>query len=189
VLRHPSQHGIDEAGIASAVSIGLCQPYAQVDRGVVGNVEKKDLRSADQKHAFGAWRVVGTSAFEQTAQQMPQRAEPAQNGCDEPAHERAVSIRESDQSGVGLLAIELFVEGSAATQHGIEDVDCDPPRGQSWNVLRAEACARHHWSFEAWSARRCRRGFASISFGVNDKKSDTGATLTGAMNDKQECKR
>jgi hypothetical protein len=30
---------------------------------------------------------------------------------------------------------------------------------------------------------------ASISFGVSDKKSDTGTTLTGAMNDKQECKR
>jgi hypothetical protein len=66
---------------------------------------------------------------------MPQGAQPAQNGCDEPPHERTVSIRESGQRRVGLLAIELFVERSSATQDAIEDIDCDPPRGESWNVL------------------------------------------------------
>jgi hypothetical protein len=64
VLCHPPQHGIDEAGIASAVSIGLRKSHTEIDSSMVGNVEKKDLRSADQEHAFGAWRVIGTSALE-----------------------------------------------------------------------------------------------------------------------------
>ena len=74
------------------VTILLREPHGKIDRGVIGHVEKKDLRGADQQRAFDPRRAVREAAVEQAGEQMAQRAEPADHGCDDGANQRAVAL-------------------------------------------------------------------------------------------------
>ena len=47
--RDPAQHGVDQAGIARGVLLALHQTHRQIDRGVIGHIEKEDLRGAEQQ--------------------------------------------------------------------------------------------------------------------------------------------
>ena len=89
------------------VTILLRETHRKIDCGVIGNVEKQDLRGADQQRAFDPRRTVGKSAFEQAGEQVTQRAEPADHGRDDGAHQRPVALLLECIEAAGF---KLFVE-------------------------------------------------------------------------------
>ncbi len=144
VLRHAPQHGIDQAGIARGAPVGLRQPHREIDRGVVGHLEPEDLHGADQQYGFDARRIARETLVEIAAEQMAQRAEPAQRGGGEPPHQRAVAFGQRRQARMGALAGELFVERDAPPQHAVENVGGDPARAKAGHFgLRGAARTRH----------------------------------------------
>ena len=103
------------------------QPHGEIDRGVIGHVHPEDLRRADQERALRARRVSRNSAVEQAREQMTERAEPAQDGGDQPAHQRTVAVGERFQPGMRAGALELVVEGAVTMQHTVQNVSGNPP--------------------------------------------------------------
>ena len=78
-----------------------------------------------------ARRVGRNAAVEQPRQQMAERAEPAQDGGDQAAHQRTVTVGQRFQGGMGAGAFELVVEGAAPVQHAVEDVSGNSPCRQA----------------------------------------------------------
>ena len=143
-LRHTTQHGVDQAGIARRPAVGLRQAHRQIDRSVIGHFEPEDLRGADQQNGFHARRFGRKALVEKSAEQMAQGAEPPQNGGGEPAHQRAVAIGEPGQAGVGGFARQLFVERDFPPQDAIENVGGDPSGSEAGDFrLRGGARSRH----------------------------------------------
>ena len=62
---------------------------------------------------------------------MAERAEPAQHGRDQAAHQCAVAVGERLQSGMGAAAVELLVKRAVLLQHAVDDVGGDPPRRET----------------------------------------------------------
>ena len=62
---------------------------------------------------------------------MAERAEPAQDGRDQPSHQRAVTVGERFQSGMGAGAVELVIKRSVLVQDAVDDVGSDPPRRET----------------------------------------------------------
>ena len=143
--RDAPQHRVDQAGKARRVPVGLRQPHRKIDGGVIGHVEKQDLRGAEKQRGLDARRLRRQAAFEQRPMQMAQGAEPAQHGRDQRARERAVAILER-----GELArrVEQLVERAAAAQHAVEDIGGDAAHGEAGHVVGARpgrglrSCAR-----------------------------------------------
>ena len=131
ILRDTAQHGVDQAGIARGAAVGLRQTHRQVDRGMVGHIEPEDLRGADQQNGFGARRVGRHALGHQLAEQMPQRAEPAQNRGDQAAHQRAIAVGQRGEAGVSGAAGQLLVERNLLAQHAVDDVGGDPAGGKA----------------------------------------------------------
>src|SRR5579859_674524 len=75
---------------------------------------------------------------------MAKRAQPPQDGCDQPAHQSAVAIGKTFQSGVGGSAVELLVERAALVQDAIENVGRNPPRRKTWYFRRQSKTLRRH---------------------------------------------
>ena len=98
---------------------------------MVGHFEPQDLRGADEQRGLDPRRIGGQAALEKKAEQMAQRAEPAQHGRDQAAHQRAVAVGERGEAGMRARAVELLVERPVAAQHAVEDVGGDPARGEA----------------------------------------------------------
>ncbi len=103
ILRNAAQHGVDQSRIAPGSSVCLHEPHRQVDRCVVGHVEPQ-------------------------AEEMAQRAEPAQHGRDQPAGQRPVAVRQRSKAGMCAAAVELVVQWPTPAEHAFEDVGRDPAR-------------------------------------------------------------
>ena len=88
VARQPPQHRIDQSGIARGVAVGLHQPHRKIDRGMVGHVEKQNLRGAEQERGLDPRRLRRQAAFEERPQQMAQACRAAAARC-RPARGRA----------------------------------------------------------------------------------------------------
>jgi hypothetical protein len=114
----------------------LHQPHREIDRRVIGHVHPEDLRRADQQRALRARRVGRNAAVEQPREQMTERAEPAQDGRNQPAHQRAVAIGERLQGRMGGRPVELVVEGAVLVQHAVQDIGGDPPRRETGHFSR-----------------------------------------------------
>ena len=132
--RQAPQHRIDQTGKARRMPVGLHQPYREIDRGVVGHAEKQNLRGADEERGLDARRLRRRAAFEQAAEQMTQRAEPAQHGGDDGARQRPVALLEQCEFGRG---VEQFVERTAAAQHAVDHVGGDAPDGEAGRIVIA----------------------------------------------------
>jgi hypothetical protein len=145
VARDPAQHRVDKAGVTRGASVGLRQAHGEIDRGVVRYLEPKDLRRADQQRGFEPGRVGGKPTHEPTAEEMPQRTEPAQHRCRQRAHQRPVAIRQGGKVAMHRAVVELLVERPPLPQHAIEDVGRDPARGKAgrFNAGRARGHARN----------------------------------------------
>ena len=102
--RHAAEHGIDQTGMASGVTIRLHQTDGKIDGGMIGHVEEKNLRRADQERGLGARRLLRQATLDEEADQMAQRAKPPQYRSDQTPHQSAVAVRERDQAGMRSLA-------------------------------------------------------------------------------------
>ena len=127
----PPQHGIDQTGIAGGVAVRLRQPHREIDGGVVGHVEQQNLRRAEKERGLDPRRLLRRAAIEEEAEEMAQRAEPAQHGRDQRPRQRAVALRQAGQRGARGGAVELIVERAAAAQHAVENVGGEAPGGEA----------------------------------------------------------
>src|SRR5581483_10022629 len=75
---------------------------------------------------------------------MAEGAEPAQDGCHQTAHQRAVAIGERLQSGMGGGAVELVIERAMLVQHAVEHIRRDPPRREAGHFGRSSESLRWH---------------------------------------------
>ncbi len=137
------QHGVDEADMMRGFAVGLHETHSQIDGGVVGHIEPEDLRGTDEQRAFGARGIGRQSTFEKFSDEMLQRAETAQNRCENPAHQGAVAVAERLQPGMRARTIELLVERTAAAQNSFKDVGGDATRcearGFGWGQISVAA--------------------------------------------------
>ena len=77
-------------------------------------------------------------------QQMAQRADPAQHGRDQLAHQRAVAIGKRREARMRLRAVELAVERPVAAQHVVEDVGGNASCGETGDLRwRYPSCRCH----------------------------------------------
>ena len=76
-LRDAAQDGVDKAGVPGSPAIGLGEPHGQIDRRMVGHLQPENLSRSEQEDGFDARRVRGKSLFEESADQLPKRAETA----------------------------------------------------------------------------------------------------------------
>ena len=143
-MRHPSQHGVDEARVTRCPSVGLRKPDRQIDRRVIRDLKPENLRRTEQQDGFDPRSVGRKALVEKSAKQMPQSAEPPQHGCSEPAHQGAVAFGKSGKSRMCVLAREKFVECSSPPQNAVEDVGGNSSSGEAGNFrLRGSARTRH----------------------------------------------
>src|ERR1700743_1414938 len=75
---------------------------------------------------------------------MTECAEPAQDGRDQPPHQRAVAVGQRLQSGMGGSTIELLVERAMLVQHAVEHIRRDPPRREAGHFGRSSESLRWH---------------------------------------------
>ena len=106
------------------MTVGLREPHRQIDGGVIGHVEKQDLRCADQQDRFDLRRLARQAALELAGQQMPQRAEPPQHRRDDGARQRAVALGQRAEPA----GFEQLVERTLLAQHAADDVGRDAAR-------------------------------------------------------------
>ena len=110
---------------------------------MIGHFEPEDLRRAEEQRGLDPWRLCRQSAFEEKAEQVTQRAEPAQHGRDQRTRERAVAVGERRETPVRVGAVELLVERAMAAQHAIENIGRDAASREAGNVGRGRwRCAR-----------------------------------------------
>ncbi len=133
LARHPPQHRIDQAGKARRRPVRLRKPHREIDGGMVGHIEKQDLRRTDKQRGLDPRRLRRQTAFEQNAEQMTQGAEPAQHRRDDGAGERAVALFERIKLG---CTVEQIVERVPPAQHAVDDVGGDAADGEARHVLR-----------------------------------------------------
>ena len=81
---------------------------------------------------------------------MPQRAEPAQHGSDQPARQRAVAIFKYCQAG---MAFELFIERAAAAQYALDYFRRNPARGEAGWSSEAVGFGAAHLGSSRMNAR------------------------------------
>jgi hypothetical protein len=134
---HAPQHGIDQAGIVGGIAVGPHQPHREIDGGVVGHIEKKDLRGPDEQSRLDARRLRRRTLFEKETDEMAQQAEPAQHGRDQRPCQRAIALRKCSKFGVRAGAVELLVERAMPPQHTLDDVGGDAPDGKARYVVAA----------------------------------------------------
>ncbi len=87
-----------------------------VDRGMIGDREKKNLRGADQENDFDQRRFLRKTALQQGNEQRAQAAQPAQGFRHEHVDESAVAVGQRAQPGNPGFGIEDLIERAMAMQ-------------------------------------------------------------------------
>lgn len=163
--RATAQHRVDESGILRRASVGLHEAYRQIDGGVIGHVHPQDLRSADQQRALCARRVGRNAAIEQTREEMAERAETAEHGGDEAAHQRAVAIRQRLENGMRGRAFKLIVQRAPFVENTVDDVGGYAARGEAGHLCRRNESRRLHGILynQSRERRACRNEDAGMT--------------------------
>ena len=142
---------------------------------MVGHVEKQDLRGSDQQHGFDARRILGKAGVEELPQQMAQRADAAQHGGDELAHQRAVALGERRKPRMRIRAVELGVERTMAAQHIVQDVGGDATGGEAGNFRGRDASCRCHACLPMRPAAARNSDGCRINSGILTKRQRDGS--------------
>ena len=106
-------------------SLAVCphQSHRQIDGGMVGDLQKEDLRCAKEQRCLHERRLRGRTPFQKKRDEMAQRAEPAQHRRGERPRERAVALgKRGKAEGSGTGAVQHPIERTAPTQHAVDDV-------------------------------------------------------------------
>ena len=72
------KHRIGERGEWGAGRLGARRLHREVDRRMVGRIEKQDLRRGDDERPFERAAALGHAFFQSPRQRLADRAEPAQ---------------------------------------------------------------------------------------------------------------
>ncbi len=100
---------------------------------MVGNLQKKNLRGAEEQRRLDERRLRGRTAIEKQRDEMAQRAEPAQHRRDERARKRAVALGQVRQSpDCAPAPSSIVIERAVAAQHAVDDVGGDAARRETW---------------------------------------------------------
>src|ERR1700760_3562870 len=75
---------------------------------------------------------------------MTERAEPAQDGRDQPAHQCAIAVGERLQCGMSGGALKLLIERAMLVQPAVEHIRRDPPRREAGHFGRSSESLRWH---------------------------------------------
>ncbi len=156
-----AQHGIDEAGVFRRASIRLHHADREIDRGVIGNVHPEDLGRADQQRGLRPGRIGWHALVEQVIHKVAERAKLAQDRCNQAAHQRAITIRQGLQPGVGGRTFELFVERATLVQNAIKNIGGDASRSEAGNL--GGRCMSYWWHGGKTSRQRNNDGAACQS--------------------------
>ena len=104
---------------------------------MVGHVEEKNLRGADQQRGLDPRRLRRRAALEEETEEMAQRAEPAQHGRDQRPRQRAVAVRQA-----GKAAARVRVRPSSCSSSGRRrrntpstNVGGEAPDGEAGHVV------------------------------------------------------
>ena len=116
--RDIAQHGIGEAGERRRQRVGARRAHRQIDRRVIGHIEKKNLRRAGDENPFQHGGFARHAALEELVHGLAQGAEAAHRHGDDGAREGAVARLEARQLLVRLVAGEALVDGMT----GVDDV-------------------------------------------------------------------
>jgi hypothetical protein len=127
------QRRIDQRGVARVALIGAHHAHGEIDGGVIGHIEKQDLRDPEQECALDARRLRRQAAFELGREHMAQGAEAPQHGRHQLAHERAVAFGERAQRRV---AFELRFERVLLLQDAFENFRGDAADGKAGSGRR-----------------------------------------------------
>ena len=137
---------------------------------MVGDIEKQNLRRANEQRGFHPRHLLRQAAFETKPDEMAERAEPAQHGGHQRPGERAIAVREGCESGIGLGVFELLIERAAPPQYAIDNVRRYAADGEPGHVGRCLKWTSHlflvpHRSFRLAAVARLRqvRGNANRS--------------------------
>ena len=76
---HLAQHRIDQACVTGCPAVGACEMHGEIDRSMVGHIEKQDLRGAEQQRGFDPRRICGQPALQEPPKQVSEAAQPAQH--------------------------------------------------------------------------------------------------------------
>ncbi len=158
LLRDPPQHRIGEAAVVRGPPVRACEPHREIDGGVVGDIEKEDLRGPDQQRRFKPRCVGRKTPLKKLSQQVTERAEPPQRDRNQRARQRPVALRKARQAGVPMSAVELLVERPTAAQDAIQQVGGDGPRGKAGRIGRMGA------SWDGHGAEKVRTGLVPDGF-------------------------
>ena len=91
IARDCAQHRIGERGEWGARRISARRLHREVDRRMVGRIEKQDLRRGDDKRPFERAAAPGQAFFQPPRQRLADRAEPAERDRGDRARQRPVS--------------------------------------------------------------------------------------------------
>src|SRR5262249_59210428 len=100
--RPPPQHGINETGKSGGAAIGLHQLDGKVDGSMIGYIEKKNLRRANEQRAFDSGRLRRQTAIKEQPNKMAQRAEAPQHRGNQNTHQGAVARCKSYEFAAGI---------------------------------------------------------------------------------------
>ena len=132
--RDAPQHRIDQTGKARRMPVGRSKPHREIDGGMVGHVEKQDLRGAKKKRGLDPRRLRRQAAFEERPKQVAQGAEPAQHRSDQRTGERTVALV---QRGELALRVEKLVERAVAADDALDHVGRDAADREAGRVIGA----------------------------------------------------
>ncbi len=138
------KHGVDQAGIARRPAVGLDKAHGQIDGGVIGHIEQKDLRRAEQQGGLDPRRVGRKTALEHRPKQMPQRSESSQDRRHQPPRQRAVAVLKAGKVRMRMRAVELLVERAPPPQHAFQYLGGDAAGGEA--CYRRRVMRRHRYS-------------------------------------------
>jgi hypothetical protein len=110
----------------------------------MGDIQKQDLRSANEQHRFKSRGVGRQATLKVGREQMTQGSKVPQCRGDDVPRQRTVALGESADTGIALRAVELLVERAVTAQYAFEELGGDTTRGKAGSILmRRELRAVH----------------------------------------------
>ena len=91
VARDAAQHRVDEPGERGARGVRPRRPHGEIDRRVIGRVEKEDLRRAGNQRPFQHAAALRHALVELLRQRLADRAEPSEGDGGDRAGERRIA--------------------------------------------------------------------------------------------------
>ncbi len=125
-----AQDAIHQIGERRALGFQPRGAHGEIDRGVIGDVEKQDLGAARDQDPFEHAAIAREAFLDQLAQREADRAEAAQGDGDDGAGEAAIAFVEADEPRRRGVGREFLVQRMAALHDVAQDRGGGDARGK-----------------------------------------------------------